>query len=219
MKQFVLVLALLFTMGAHAAYNFGVVVNNEEYQIYRSAKLGAKGLSYLKGHLKKKGLPFPKTIVYLNKMGGIGFGFAYEERNLQGKYGYKWHHIYLDGHTPNKDKFFQVLDMVLKEENQPVLFHCYGGRHRTGMMAMALRYIQGGEWVDGPMRRMRVFPRMRSPLLNPAEQEYAKFNRAMFRFTNVRFIRGLQDDDRFQELIDFRRDDLQMPSVRLENHP
>ena len=48
---------------------FGVVVNNEDYQIYRSMKLGRRGLKKLKKHLKEEGLPFPKTIIHMNNSG------------------------------------------------------------------------------------------------------------------------------------------------------
>ena len=39
--------------------------------------------------------------------------------------------------------FIKILNLVLDREKQPVLFHCYAGKHRTGMVAMALRHIEG----------------------------------------------------------------------------
>lgn len=194
MKYLFLIFFLFVCIPVEGAYNFGVVVKNDRYQIYRSAALGEEGLEYV----SKQHLPFPKTIVYLNKE---GFNFAKEEKALQKKFGYEYIHVYLDGHAPNKEDFFKVLDIILDPSRQPVLFHCYGGRHRTGMMAMALRYIQGGEWVNGPKRRKFVFPRMRSPELNPAEYEYAEFNSALFRYTNVQYIRSFSQDAGFRQLV------------------
>ena len=39
-------------------------------------------------------------------------------------------------------------------------------------------------------------------LLNPAEYEYYKFNRSMFRKDNIRFVRKFSQDLRFLELKD-----------------
>ena len=39
------------------------------------------------------------------------------------------------------NSFFGVLRIVLNPSNQPVLFHCFGGRHRTGMITLAIRYL------------------------------------------------------------------------------
>lgn len=226
---FISIYILLSSLPSFAAYNFGVVVKNENYQIYRSSALGRKGLLYLKTYLKNKKLPYPKTIIYMNHHGYYNGGFATQEIALQRTFGYTFYHskgapsTYLEGHDPRSPKkdvtgdgvkdgdveaFYRIMELVLDRENQPVLFHCLGGRHRTGMIAMAIRTIQGGHWVNGPKRRRAVFPRIRSPYLSPLEQEYASFNTALFRFTNVRFIRDISKDDKFQEWIEFYRDDL-----------
>jgi len=219
MKNIIILLTLIFiTQSVKAAYNFSVVVENEDFQIYRSSALGSSGLKYVKNALEEKNLPFPKTIVYMNDAGYGENGFAIQERNLQDDYGFTFYEskgygkTYLDGHDPrypDKDidrdgkidgdieSFYRILEIVLKKENQPVLFHCLGGRHRTGMIAMAIRYMQEGKWINGPKRRRFVLPRMRSPLLNPAESEYVDHNRELFRFTNVRFIRSESKTPRF----------------------
>lgn len=185
-----------------AKYNFGVVVNNEHYQVYRSAALGSKGLAYVSRELKSLDLPFPKTIIYLNSQGyGVG-GFATQEIALQKKYGYKFIHIYLDGNRPNKEKFFKVVKLILDQSNQPVLFHCYGGLHRTGMTALALRYIQEGNWVDGPKRHKFVLAKMHKLWLNPAQYEYVVYNPILFRSTNLRYIEEVSKMDEFIELKD-----------------
>ena len=69
------------------------------------------------------------------------------------------------------ESFYRVLELVLNKDNQPVLFHCFGGRHRTGMVALAIRSIQGGWWLSGPTKQRRGLQ------LNPAEYEYYKFNK------------------------------------------
>lgn len=215
---FIITFVIILIDSKASDYNFGVVVNNSNYTIYRSSALGIKGINFLKGHLKKKGLPFPKTIVYMNHHGRTGF--VKEEISLQKKYGYTFHHpwgstkTYLDGEDPryprkdvDKDgvldgdveDFYRIVDIILDPNNQPVLFHCLGGRHRTGMVNLALRYIQEGNWVHGPKKRKFVFPRM-SVVLNPAEREYVEHNVVLFRLSNVKFIRSISKTDRFAEL-------------------
>ena len=99
-----------------------------------------------------------------------------------------------DGVDGGVDTFFSIMDLVLSKENQPVLFHCFGGRHRTGMVAMAIRYLQGGYWVDGPKKEAKGM------MLNPAQYEYYKFNRSLFRKENIEFIEKIHKDPRFVEL-------------------
>ena len=53
----------------HRGIKFGVMVNNEDYTIYRSAKLGKSGFKTLDEYLRKRDLPFPKTVIYMNKTG------------------------------------------------------------------------------------------------------------------------------------------------------
>lgn len=215
--------------------NFGVVVDNEKYSIYRSAKLGDGGLEKLKDHLDEEGRAFPKTIIYMNKSGyRFPFYFAvdeYKESIKNPDYGFfKFYHsfgdlrTYVDGENPyfpstNIDsrfalgfkakKYFQlqddaidggmdtvmtVLELILNPKHQPVLFHCFGGLHRTGMMAMVMRYLQGGFWVDGPKVKSHDL------FLNPAQFEYAKFNPRMFREENINFINQFSADQRFLDL-------------------
>ena len=65
---------------ANDSLNFGVLVHNQTYTIYRSTKLGESGLDELKKYLSKKALPFPKTIVYMNSAGySFPYSFALEE--------------------------------------------------------------------------------------------------------------------------------------------
>jgi hypothetical protein len=85
------------------------------------------------------------------------------------------------------DAFARILDVVLDPSKQPVLIHCLGGRHRTGMTSLALRYIEGGEWLKGS-HRVRLPPYTKSGTLNNAQYEYYRHNTLMFRFDNLKFI-------------------------------
>ena len=85
------------------------------------------------------------------------------------------------------DAFARILDVVLDPAQQPILIHCLGGRHRTGMTALALRYIEGGEWLKGS-HSVRVPPYIKSVTLNNAQYEYYRHNTLMFRFDNLKFI-------------------------------
>jgi len=209
--------------------NFGLLVNNSHYQIYRSAALGRSGLSELESYLKKRGLPFPKTIIYMNHDGYKKTRlrsklFALEELAESEKYGFEYYHsfrrdysTYLDTYDPSNpkknvnkrkyineilpemeifgdmDAFYRVLDLVLGGE-QPVLFHCTGGHHRTGMVALAIRYLQGREWrggkYPGPLRR---------PYLNKAQYEYYKHNLVQFQSKNLDFIEAWSQTTAFGE--------------------
>lgn len=218
---------------SYGRLKFGVVVNNDDYQIYRSMMLGKRGLKKLKKHLEEEELRFPKTIIYMNSAGyKFPLYFSIEEYDLQEKYGYEFFHsfgdirTYLDGHNPydpqddidtkrilghharkkfelrddgidgDLDDFFTILKIVLDPSKQPVLFHCFGGRHRTGMIALALRYMQGGWWLDGPKHKRY------GREMNPAQFEYYRFNHLFYRKENLDFIEKVSQDPRFLELKD-----------------
>jgi len=214
--------------------NFGVVVQNDNYTIYRSAMLGKQGLKHLSNYLEVHNMPFPKTIIYMNKQGySFPLYFAIEEykASLSGKYGeFEYFHpfseyrTYVDGQNPYEAKedidtdltlgpigkrYFHLFDdgidggvetvinilkLIVDTERQPVLFHCLGGLHRTGMIGMSVRYLQGGYWVDGPKTEVQGIE------LNPAEYEYFKYNPLIFRPNNIKFIRKFTQDPRFLEL-------------------
>ena len=92
---------------------------------------------------------------------------------------------------PTKDggeeAFKRILDVVLDPSKQPVLFHCLGGHHRTGMVALALRYIEGDAWLKGSYP-VRVPPIFRKQDLNRAQHEYYLHNKLLFRGVNLRFV-------------------------------
>lgn len=211
--------------------HLGTVIHNDQYQIYRSAYLNNIGFDIFRKHLKKHQRKFPKTIIYMNKLGyRFPIYFALQEHRLQRYYDFKFYHsfgevrTYLDGTDPYRasedidsssylgkearkhfsykdDKidggireFKTILELILDPNNQPVLFHCYGGLHRTGIVALALRYLQGGHWTG-----KRTFRRWGMDL-NLAEYEYYQYNRILFRKENVLFIRQFSREPYFAKL-------------------
>ena len=97
----------------------------------------------------------------------------------------------LDGGT---DSLKRILSLILDPDNQPVLFHCQGGRHRTGMIAMLIRYLQGGWWLTGEKKKRYGIT------LNPAQFEYYRFNHLMFRKSNIEFVEKFVQEEYFNNL-------------------
>lgn len=252
-------------------YNFGVLINNEHYTIYRSAGMGDEGFQDIKKHLDSEGLPIPQSVIYMNHYGykkqTKAFGslqrllrpkdyklreFATLQDKELLKEGIKFYHplalneddanVYLDGKSPlepkssprvikkilsdsakeyysskgvdfnnrilqgDKEAFYNILDIILKRGKQPVLFHCKGGIHRTGMLALAIRYLQGGKWTKNfpvPIKLdAKVNVIFKKPVLlnNLAEYEYFLHNQTQFRLSNLKAIRQLADEKRFKDL-------------------
>jgi hypothetical protein len=126
-----------------------------------------------------------------------------DKKNALGRKAKKLFEPKEDGLDGDVDDFFLILNMVLDPKRQPVLFHCFGGRHRTGMIAMAIRYLQGGYWLDGPKRKEKGM------WLNPAQSEYYEFNHTFFREENIKFIERVSQDLRFIKLKSRYSKDLQ----------
>jgi hypothetical protein len=77
--------------------NFGVLVQNKHYHIYRSSGLGQKGVELLASHLQEQDLPFPQKILYLNEYG----------------YGVPTYESVVDGHVP--------LGKAIAEMGEPIV--------------------------------------------------------------------------------------------------
>ncbi len=252
MKLFILLLISILSFSSFAAdeafenFNFGQVVKNENFTLYRSGRLGKKGIDFLyQSYFKKNSLPLPKTVIYMNDEGyndrfidiymtkGDPL-FAIDEFNLQSTYNYKFYHsydyaqrTYLDGRNPAQpekdidrsgnlgkeairlfggdpkdgldggvEAFYRILDLVLDSNNGPVLFHCNGGFHRTGMIALAIRYIQGGKWLETPAGQK----------LNNAQLEYNYYNVDFRRAENLAFIESISKTEKFKTYISKYRD-------------
>lgn len=235
MKRLILLFMLALSANLFAAvedFNFGIVINNSKYHIYRSSSLGTQGIDDVWNYLKKNNLPTPKTIIYMNDEGYksrfLSEDFALQEYALQEKYGFKMFHsfdykyrTYLDGHDPfnptedidlkdnlnsaalklfgpnpkdgidgGVDALNRILDLVLDPASQPVLIHCMGGKHRTGMVAMIVRYLESDKASD--------VIGTDSVLKSRAEVEYGKYTgRSSVRSENVDFVRKYIKSEKF----------------------
>jgi hypothetical protein len=58
----------------------------------------------------------------------------------------------------------EVLHMVLDPQQQPVVIFCYGGRHKTGMLTLALRYLQDARWFYGRTQKVGVLQKVDATL-------------------------------------------------------
>ncbi|MDD9952340.1 MAG: tyrosine-protein phosphatase [Zetaproteobacteria bacterium] len=101
------------------------------------------------------------------------------------------------------DDLMLILELILSSE-EPVLFHCADGQQRTGLIALILRYLQGGTWIDGNKKKV-VLTGMQpgtEGMLNPAQYEYWLHNPENFLYSNIRFVEKFAQDARFLELRD-----------------
>ncbi len=251
-----------------SSLGFGVLVNNENFHIYRSKALGESGFYRLRSHLFEHHLPLPKLVVYTNKDGyrkktivhqmqrfSHAFNnfsdFAYQEAIVFSEQGIEYRHplnasVFLAGHNllhtqdrvswrealsevsrfyfvdllsrlkhrpfeSKQENIYNVLELIL--QNKDVLFHCTGGIHRTGMVSMAIRYLQGGPWTWPFPYPVVVFSGkgLREELHNHAELEYFLHNRDRFRRDNLNAIRELAEQERFKNLVVTYRDLLNAP--------
>lgn len=75
----------------------------------------------------------------------------------------------------------KLLHIIIEPANNPVLFHCLGGFHRTGMIAMCIRLMQGWD-------------------LEKIIEEYRDFNPLFYRSKNVEFLERFKDSEEFKDL-------------------
>lgn len=108
--------------------------------------------------------------------------------------------------------FDRIMSVILNPDNQPVLFHCWGGRHRTGMVAMAIRYIQGGKWLETRTQPLK-FKSGKKLMVNHAVFEYTRHNLTKIRRENFDFIKQFSEDVRLQALRQQYQNALNVPSV------
>lgn len=107
--------------------------------------------------------------------------------------------------SARKENFYRILELILNNEGA-VLFHCTGGLHRTGMVAMAIRHLQGGEWTQPFAEPIRILTLgslsngQEIYLQNLAEVEYVLHNPNNVRLDNLEAVRDLVKEARFQEL-------------------
>jgi protein tyrosine/serine phosphatase len=121
--------------------NFGAV--NEH--MYRGAQ--PKDTDY--SDLAAMGI---KTVVDLQEDG------VSNEQGLVEALGMKFVRIRMsDSERPEVDKSEEFLRIVTDPANQPVFFHCHGGRHRTGAMAALYRMRYEGWSVDQAWEEMKHY--------------------------------------------------------------
>jgi hypothetical protein len=117
-------------------------------------------------------------------------GIKYQDRVLKG----------------DKESFYNILDILLTKSGGCGLFHCKGGLHRTGMIALALRNLEGGIWTQKfiiPIKIKGYYNGIISSdyvLENLAEYEYLTHNEKNFRIQNILAMREISKDPRFLEL-------------------
>jgi hypothetical protein len=95
------------------------------------------------------------------------------------------------------DAFKRIMSLVLDPNRQPVLFHCLGGSHRTGMVGMTIRYIEGGEWLAGSYS-VRLPPFVSKTELNEAQYEYFRFFQDKphaLRKSNIEFVQKFFENE------------------------
>lgn len=103
-----------------------------------------------------------------------------------------------DGPDGGIDELERILQVVIDPKAQPVLFHCQGGRHRTGMIAMIIRNFQGGIWVNGLKTAMKIDGK--KYFLAPYEYEYYRHNKELMRSENIDFVREYVKTESFAAL-------------------
>jgi hypothetical protein len=138
--------------------------------------------------------PFGKDRTYIYGQNPYNSDEDIDSKSVLGSEARKYFPLGDDGVDGGVDAVKRVMDIVLDPARQPVLFHCHGGRHRTGMVAMMVRYLQGGWWTDG------VYKREKGIDMNPAQYEYLEYNHLMFREENLEFVEEFQHDPYFLDL-------------------
>ena len=89
------------------------------------------------------------------------------------------------------ESFISILNFVLMSQ-KTILFHCTGGRHRSGMISLAIRYMQGGEWtksLDNPLFAEDIDTKESIVCNNLAEVEYLYYSDGEPRKKNLDFIK------------------------------
>lgn len=121
---------------------------------------------------------------------------------------------YLEGNT--KDFLHSVINIL--DAPWPLLIHCKGGKHKTGMISLIFEYLldesaldaeltnqvrvshyknRVASWYLGHAGFMQIFsgPMISSEALRHAEHTYLNHNLNVFRKENIEFIRKLIDRD------------------------
>ncbi len=257
-------------------YNFAPVMKGF---IYRSRKLGSRGLETLLKVFRQEGQQLPRTVASIHVMGfgdSKGGNYNIEEMDFCEKkkifFMHSFHHqpkqwVYIDGTNPanidindpdhgnvfksevierflpsqkvrdrlhidwsvnhkfvrdgNIDDFLSTLDNLI-DAPWPLLVHCKGGRHKTGMIAMIFEYLLRERQqvlthlhtVSVPIFHNRIerflnskemrFANLFGPLyqnfeLRDEEMGYFHHNHSVFRWENIDFVRSFLAGRYFDE--------------------
>ena len=128
MKKRILPLILVGLIAGCSSFRINEVYPGKVYRSHQPPRSQLEELSSLK----------LKSIVYIHERKPEEYETEYAERNQ-----INFRHIGIAGYSPDVKKFKEIINYATKEENQPVLIHCRGGRHRTGMIAGVLEKIAG----------------------------------------------------------------------------
>jgi len=106
-------------------FNFHIVDDN----IWRSAQPSIESISVMKKH----GL---KTIINLR---GSEENHLWESK-ISDSLGIQYFHFPMDGReVPDTAHLNNILKIIEDEQNQPVMYHCLGGKDRTGIVTAIYR--------------------------------------------------------------------------------
>ncbi len=160
---------------------------------------------------------------------GLGNGAAAELQNISFEFLHGSNrNVFLDGRNPlgvapasanfpdgsggavhrigGRDALYQVLKEILTAEG-PLLFHCKGGIHRTGMTGLMIRYLQGGIWTEvapwpgayGAAFYVGMIPVPRgAKYKNLAQLEYLQHNQVHFREKNLEAVEQVSKEAQFR---------------------
>lgn len=206
--------------------NFGLVLYNHHYKIYRTSKLNAKNWPDYQKFLLENHLEYPTKSIYLNSSG------AHISTNLSSGQTLDQFHDEKNDHQPSlffpfeftdpkdnplrtggkggRETLFQILHEILTTDSQAMSIHCEDGVHRTALAALMIRYLQGGFWTapqSAPIPAAEVKRSHRKirgtvSLHNQAEIDYYHFNQNDFRKENLEAVETLSHDLRFSCLRD-----------------
>lgn len=218
--------------------NFGLLLQNPHYQIYRASKLDSQSWPKYKNFLLEKQFIYPTKIIYLNRFGTqvttnssleqISSSIFHDETHDQDpilffpfEFTHPHHSTLPQEGKGGRDILFDILHEILTSDTHPVSIHCKDGIHRTALAALMIRYLQGGIWTETqstslqPSEVKRDHRKIRGGVIlhNQAELEYYQFNPLSFRKENLEAIELLSHDLRFSCLKNQFRTLLNAPST------
>jgi protein tyrosine/serine phosphatase len=147
-RRGLLFLVLPFLLLAAAVYwdfeiqaNFGVVV---PAKLYRSGQPGEEQLEeWIREYGLRSILDFRHSVpVY--------------EKTVAERYGVRLYHLPFSARTGlTRERWQEIRDLLTREENLPLLYHCQSGSDRTGLVTALYRMEVQGWPLDEALQEMR----------------------------------------------------------------